>query len=665
MIIPLLSFLYLASIEINKENKEINTYLSIIELTKLSEFISNVVHEWQKERGMTAGYLSSKGKKFSKKIIKQRKLADTKMEELDAFLSKLDKTKYGEEFISRLDLILKKNKERIEIRKKVTNLSIPKNDAISYYTTVNGMFLDLISFAASLSSNDSISKRVYAYYYFLLSKERAGIERAVLTSVLAQGKFTAGSFKKFCDLMAEQKSFMKSFKEQASVNQLKLFKDNYKGSAISKVNNIRSTAIKINLKSKQKFGITPEHWFATITKKINLLKKTDAALAKEIINESQKIASIAEKKLNTLWIVICILTAASLILVWTIFNLIIKGVVQSMQIAESIASGNGDLTIRMKLGMTDEIGQLGNAIDRMLESQAKMISVVQEINQELSTCSNQSRNRSETMNKSANELKGQAISTSAVASQMTDSLKMVTNSSKEIATMIESLSAAVTEMAAATKEMSSQCTSIAHQANSANQKSQESKDIMKFLISSSEKIGSVVDTISDIADKTDLLALNATIEAASAGEAGKGFAVVAAEIKELSKQTQGATGNISSLIQEIRMRVEDADTHSSKIIDIISDLNVSAEGIAAGIEEMAATAQEVDSNASTVASSTNSITSSIEDLSQAMNEIESNVQKVKSLSDSTEINAEEVEKSSDLLHSVTTKLNEQVGRFKV
>ncbi len=66
------------------------------------------------------------------------------------------------------------------------------------------------------------------------------------------------------------------------------------------------------------------------------------------------------------------------------------------------------------------------------------------------------------------------------------------------------------------------------------------------------EINKVTEAINEISDQTNLLALNATIEAARAGEAGKGFAVVANEIKELAKQTSGATHEIKQHIDSIQ-----------------------------------------------------------------------------------------------------------------
>lgn len=119
-------------------------------------------------------------------------------------------------------------------------------------------------------------------------------------------------------------------------------------------------------------------------------------------------------------------------------------------------------------------------------------------------------------------------------------------------------------------------------------------DQVEGLNASTEKIGSILALIKEIADQTNLLALNAAIEAARAGEAGRGFAVVADEVRKLAERTTKATNDISGLIGNIKN-----DTLRAK--DCMSDLSGQADdfghqGVAATehIEEILALSKKME-----------------------------------------------------------------------
>jgi PAS domain S-box-containing protein len=80
----------------------------------------------------------------------------------------------------------------------------------------------------------------------------------------------------------------------------------------------------------------------------------------------------------------------------------------------------------------------------------------------------------------------------------------------------------------------------------------------------SDEIGSIVATITGIAEQTNMLALNAAIEAARAGEQGRGFAVVADEVRKLAEKSRNAAGSIASLVREIQ-------SETARVVEIVGD----------------------------------------------------------------------------------------------
>jgi len=117
-------------------------------------------------------------------------------------------------------------------------------------------------------------------------------------------------------------------------------------------------------------------------------------------------------------------------------------------------------------------------------------------------------------------------------------------------------------------------------------------DAVARLTEASQRIGGIVELISDIAAQTNLLALNAAIEAARAGEAGRGFAVVAAEVQKLSEQTAGATEEITREISKMRTTVQDTSALVSEMSLNIGEMNQTSQQLS---KQTAALSVSVDS----------------------------------------------------------------------
>jgi methyl-accepting chemotaxis protein WspA len=252
---------------------------------------------------------------------------------------------------------------------------------------------------------------------------------------------------------------------------------------------------------------------------------------------------------TTEWTLVPAILLATLVAIgfaWMVVGIIEKGFARLMSVTEVMSAG--DFRQRVEVSRRDELGMLGEGINRMADDLTGLIGQVQQSGIQVNSSATQIAATSKQQQATATEIAATTSEVGATASR-------ISATSKELARTVEEVS----EVATQTSQLAlSGQGGLLRMEASMHQIGEASNLINSRLALLSEKaanIGMVVTTINKVADQTNLLSLNAAIEAEKAGEHGRGFAVVAREIRRLADQTAVATFDIEQLVKEMQSAV--------------------------------------------------------------------------------------------------------------
>lgn len=640
--IPLLGLLYCtisSTLEKAATAREMEKLASLVDV---SVKIGTLVHELQKERGMTASFLGSKGVNYSKELPLQRNETDKKQNDLKNALQVFDANQYGASLKNSVDEALRDVAEIDAKRSAVTALSIPMRDGAGYYTKTIAKLLDIPNRTATLSSNGQIARMASAYTALMLAKEYTGQERAILTMAFSADKITAEAYAKFLAGSNAQDIYIKVFDAYALDEQKSFYKSKMSGRVVEEVAAIKNTVIgKVN---EDSLGIDSKVWFKVVTEKINLLKEVDDRLADDLLKNTNQIR--ADARMSMIFFLVISLTVLLVTLFFATY--MIRGLLRQIggepgyaqEVVHSIALG--DLTVDVKVSEGDTVSLL-HSMKMMQERLRNMIG----------------------------DVKKEAVQVGDMARALAVSADQIAQNVNKESDAVSGMAAAIEELSVSTTHISDQGVSAKNIANNSRSSADKGAQVVNKTVAGliataqeiegastevsklgedASRISDVVKVIKEIADQTNLLALNAAIEAARAGEQGRGFAVVADEVRKLAERTAGATSEINQMsgkigdvanlalsdmdkvVRTTRQGVGDAEVAQSSISHIQRSFGEMAsviDDIAAALLEQNAAASELAKNTERVSQMSEENASSAGELLTLAKELEGRANEVR------------------------------------
>ncbi len=342
LLIPLAIFVTVSSYQIVRLANHANRISDLEQLGDLAIHLSDLIHELQKERGITGIYLSSKGEQFSNKLNAHKRLTNTMIENVTSHMASNNNKPYSDLLIREILLAQNELAKLHTLRLDVSNLSISTADAIEYYANLNQILLDAISLMANESVEPELTRAFLAYGNFLKGKEKAGVERAVLGATFAQDHFSPrGGYQYFVQLIAEQDVYFREFSSLVNASILDKYNSQTQNSDYLRVLDFRDIAHQSSLSGG--FDVDTKNWFNAITMKIEDLRKLENEISFDLRSLSRQLEydSNREKWILIILVLIAAKTAMiiGLILIRNISKTFSQELYESLILTEHSASG--------------------------------------------------------------------------------------------------------------------------------------------------------------------------------------------------------------------------------------------------------------------------------------------------------------------------------------
>lgn len=360
LFLPLLGIIIFSSLMLTDKWTRYSTSKALIEDSYFVSEIGATIHELQKERGTTVGFISSHGAKMADKLPNVRSENDKILQQLINDIN----SRMAEDKDALNNSLTQLNKLN-ELRKQADGFLIDGLAAASQYTEIIQSLLELSNDIGKQVKDNEIMRGVNIYSAYLNMKERAGRERAIISGVFAINKLDIPHLLKISINLGEYNTSFNQFAQIATPEQMDFHAITVTGDAVNEVERLRKYVLQSPLEVA--LGVDSAYWFDMATLRINAMKTVEDHLVADLQNSAKTIQFTA--------LIALIGNLISTLVVFVITFILVRLITQTITdplslIRDTIVEvdNNGDFSKKINYQSRDEIGQTAQAFSNLLST---------------------------------------------------------------------------------------------------------------------------------------------------------------------------------------------------------------------------------------------------------------------------------------------------------
>lgn len=372
VILPMVALFYFTYQSLADKQSQIEEANQLREFVVLTSALSELIHEVQRERGLSCGYLGSKGDRFVEQLPQQQRRTNAQMLLLIQLLRRIDPANFYPVIGGgAIDALLEHLDEIDFIRDQVQSIALSCPESLDWYSQLNQKMVKIVGSMSVAVSNPELLSRTIAHENLIRGKEFVGIERALASGVLARGYFITGIYKKLVEVATLQEHSRQLYFEFASQEQIHHYHEIMDDPVIKLLGEMRKQIFE--LREGAETGINPQQWFTDMSKKIDLLKQVEDQSIAEIISlaEQQLVQAESLYRWSLIWVLLTLLSTA-----WIAYQLSsrLARAFTSIETTVDRLAEEGDYSIRIpRVGGRGGVGRLISRLNTMLELQQHMV----------------------------------------------------------------------------------------------------------------------------------------------------------------------------------------------------------------------------------------------------------------------------------------------------